>query len=214
LDAFAMLMMTKRFFILALCLLTGGCKSLFSPPPDQKVYDLAVPAFPAVEPVTYPGMVVVRAPSWLSYSVMQYRFDYLQPPTRETYAESRWVAQPSEMLQRYLVIALGADQNVRAGCQLRIELDEFLQTFTTPQQNDAVLMTRVDLVTTPGAPALARQRFVFRTPGGSADAAGGVKAHQQNAQKLAVDIREWLKSLNAADGELRRHCAWKESDFQ
>ncbi len=207
--------MIKRFlFLTAILLLSGGCTTLLSPPPKQKLYDLGAPPAPLRDTGASPGAIIVRGPSWLAYSAMQYRFDFIQPSSRELYTESSWVAQPVEMVQRYLVIALGADQNMRSGCQLRVELDEFAQAFATPQQSEAVLKARADLVTNPGEPALVRRSFEVRMPAARADAAAGVAAHQQGVHQLAVEIKDWLQSLNAAGGDLQRRCAWKESEIR
>ncbi len=188
--------------ISALVVFVSGCAGLVTAPAAFTLYDLG-PVAPIQRdtPKIVPGMVEVRAPTWLANGAMQYRLDYRSPASRETYAESRWVGHPAEMLQR-LVGAQFSNGSVPAGqCRLRIELDEFIQSFASAQVSNAELRARVSLVAPRDESTLATRTFVIDTPAPSPDAAGGVVAHRNGARQFITDLGIWLDAL---DGEQAR----------
>lgn len=186
----------------AMMVLVSGCAGLVTAPAAFTLYDLG-PLVPVRRdtPKILPGMVEVRAPTWLANGAMQYRLDYRSPASRETYAETRWVGHPAEMLQR-LVGAQYSNGSAPAGqCRLRIELDEFIQSFSNAQDSNAELRARVSLIAPRDESMLATRTFVIDTPAPSPDAAGGVVAHRNGARQFISQLGDWLDAL---DGEQAR----------
>ena len=87
-------------------------------------------------------------PSWLDTPQLQYRLLFADATRRRSYAESRWVAPPGELLEAALRRQLMGDGNAPAngGCMLRVDLDELLQVFHTPQRSDGLIELQVSLV--------------------------------------------------------------------
>ncbi|AKU11939.1 putative lipoprotein [Azoarcus sp. CIB] len=133
---------------------------------------------------------------------MQYRLDYRQPAQRQVFAESRWAAPPSEMLQRRLLQALLAPSATSGGCRLRLEVDEFTQAFEAPAASTAVIVARAEVLPPRGENALARRMFELREPASSADAKGGVTAFRKAGERLTTEIAGWM--AESAVGACRR----------
>lgn len=180
----------------------SGCAGLVTPPTAFTLYDLGpVTSRPGSEPAIVPGIVEVKAPTWLASNAMQYRLDYRSPASREAFAENRWVGHPAEMLQR-LVGASFSDGAVTSGsCRLRIELDEFIQSFDSAERSDTELRARVSLVAPRDELTLATRGFVVKTRATSADAPGGVVAHREGTQQFITAVTDWLETLDREQAE-------------
>lgn len=152
-------------------------------------YDLgsvAVAWQPAVLPV---AAVHVAAPSWLATPAIQYRLLYADGLRRQAYAESRWAAPPAELIER----ALGRQTPTAAsGCRLRLELDELVQVFDSPQQSRVLLELRASLTPLRGDAVLAQKAFAVTQAAAAADARGGVAAAATALQTLAGEMAAWL----------------------
>jgi len=193
--------MTKRWkrpVLVAVGLVLGGCGNLGVPAARFAFFDLGI-----AEPVTPPlplTRVEVRAPSWLSTGAMQYRIDYRQPAQREAYSETRWVAEPAEMLRLALDRALVPDSSSSGGkCRLRLELDEFVQVFETAHDSHAIIIARPVLIAPRSDDVVVQNTFVIREPAPTPDAAGGVIAHRRAAGRLAHGISVWIAGLDPAN---------------
>lgn len=184
----------------ALVLILAGCGNLGTPAPRYEFFDLGLgdPVRSALH--VAPERIVVRAPSWLSGAAMQYRMDYQQPTSRQVYSESRWVAEPAEMLRLSLDRALNPDGTVQGECQLLVELDEFVQVFEAPQTSYAQLTARASLLAPRTDAAFARRSFVVREPSPTADAEGGVLAHRRATERLAEGLSSWLSGRDMGEG--------------
>jgi cholesterol transport system auxiliary component len=195
-------MITKRRnrrITLMLALLVAGCGNLGTPAPRFAFFELGLAA-PADPPVQLaPARIDVRAPSWLSTGAMQYRFDYRSPAQREAYSETRWVAEPAEMLRLSLEHALRANPVAEGECRLRIELDDFVQVFETARDSHANVVARVALLAPRTETELARHTFVIHEAAPTPDAPGGVTAHRHAAQRLANEVSTWLAGLDPAN---------------
>lgn len=149
--------------------------------------------------------VDVHAPSWLDTPALQYRATYASDARRLSYAESRWVAQPAEllqsMLQRRLVVSTAnATGN---GCRLSIDLDEFVQSFDKPASSSVQLDVRASVLQAAGVVPLARQSFSIARPTTTADAPGAIAAFGAAAESLTVALRDWLDSPAVQEAALR-----------
>ncbi|NMG14214.1 ABC-type transport auxiliary lipoprotein family protein [Aromatoleum bremense] len=182
--------------VLALAAALGGCGNLGVPAERFTFFDLglAEPVEPALE--FPPARVEVRAPSWLSTGAMQYRIDYRQPAQREAYSETRWVAEPAEMLRVALDRALTANRSADGECRLHVELDEFVQVFDSEQSSHAKIVARAALLVPRSDAELSHRTLVVSEPAPTPDAAGGVIAFRRAVQRLAYDVSIWLASLD------------------
>lgn len=202
--------MPRYVFFAIVVTALSGCAGLVTPPTAFTTYDLGGVSNEANgAPAIVPAIVEVRAPSWLSSAAMQYRIDYSAPASREVFAESRWAGHPSEMLQRQVSTRLATDAPGAGSCRLRVDLDEFVQSFASPEQSRTELIARVALITPRDEFTLARQTFVVRVDAPSADARGGVAAHRDGARKFGNQIVEWLNTLDDGQGRglnIRQRC--------
>ncbi len=192
--------MIRHLLAATAVVLLSACAGIVTPPASFTIYDLELPAAAtrSVGKGLTPVSIEVRAPSWLSSSAMQYRLDFRQPSSREVFAESRWAGHPSEMLQRQLVASLGTTGGGNGLCRLRIDLDEFIQSFETLETSASELIVRANLLAPRDEAVLARERFVIVTPAVTADAAGGVLAHRRGTNQLTESLRVWLDTLDGS----------------
>ena len=176
-----------------------GCSGLVSRPAPYVTYDLGIAAADGEAPRLAPASLDVRAPSWLASSAMQYRLDYRQPASRDSYAESRWAGHPSEMLRHVLNGELQVGLASAYGCRLRLELEEFTQVFESEERAHALVAVQARLIAPREELTLATHRFAIRTPANAPDARGGVDAHRSGVRVLAEALRNWLDALDADD---------------
>ncbi|ADH86199.1 ABC-type transport auxiliary lipoprotein family protein [Desulfurivibrio alkaliphilus] len=219
--------------LLVVLLWISGCGLVAEPPPAPAYYELRLP-LPQDEPLANTvrvgqagPRVEVLVPSWLRSRTMQYRLAYRDDGElrRREYRESRWVAEPGEMiarsLERYFANGRltaegdrpeGAEwpepQALAAGlelCRLRLTLDEFVQIFQTASDSHTLLEVRAELIS-PAGTAASRRKFAFRQQAPSPDAFGGVVAHRRGLQQLAEALQGWL------EGEEVREALAKAAD--
>ncbi len=183
----------------ALCLVLalGACSGLALRPAPMAVYDLGITSGQSLPPELAPAQLILSTAPWLSPTAMQYRLSWLDPDRRRTYAESRWVSAPADMLG----LALDRGLMVGAGgqpCRLRVELDEFVQVFDSSTQSHVEVIVRVALLPARSQLPVARAEFRIEEAAPSADAAGGVSAHRSAAGRLVHEISTWLVALDRA----------------
>lgn len=143
--------------------------------------------------------VDVVAPTWLDAPAMQYRLAYADPARRASFAESRWVAPPPELLEQALRKSMISSElrSAPAGCRLRIEMDEFVQVFDTPQSSRGVIELRASMLASRADAPIARKTFHASRPAPTADARGGVAALAGATGDVTGAIRDWLVTLSA-----------------
>lgn len=155
-------------------------------------------------PITAPlwlGNLELSAPSWLDSRAMQYRLES-EPARRQSFAENRWAATPAELLSAALRRQLGVSG---AGCRLKLELDEWIQTFDAAGQSRAQLAVRASLMAAKGDAVLARQSWLKEQPAGR-DPRQGVAAFAALERTLAADLALWLASQEKAQKDLSARC--------
>jgi cholesterol transport system auxiliary component len=181
-----------------LAVLLAGCVGTGGSPPPVAVYDLGPPASAQPVAVGYPvRSVAVDAPSWLDSTAMHYRLLYADPARLASYGESRWAARPAELLEQTLRRAVGeGGQGAGPGCRLAVDLDEFVQSFRTSAESEAVIELRARLLPPRGEGTLAAKSFSIARPASAADARAGVAAFRAGAQELSAAVRDWLAALD------------------
>jgi len=197
----------RAVLLLPMVLLLSACFGGTGARPNPATHDLS-----SAQPEADSGragllrQVEVQSPPWLDTTAMQYRLSYADRTRREAYAASRWAAPPSRLLEQKLTRRLlgdaGSIQVQAGGCRLRVDLDEFVQDFTKPENSQAIIEARVTLLAPPSDSFLARQHFRVVQPAGL-DARSGVVALEAAARQLGDEIENWLRQRSS---ETLKHC--------
>lgn len=147
--------------------------------------------------------VEVESPSWLDGQAMQYRLAYADKLQRESYAESRWVAPPGQLLEQVLrrAVLSGESAAGAGGCRLRITLDEFLHFFEQPTASFGLVEARAVVLAPRNDMPLARRSFSLRQPAPTQDARGGVAALSGAVERLTGEVGDWLAALDRAEAQ-------------
>jgi cholesterol transport system auxiliary component len=194
----AILKILSSFLALAL---VAGCASKVDAPTQ---YDLgllppaaatAAPALPAV------SVADVNAPAWLDNNMMYFRLAYANQLQPRPYAASRWTMPPAQLFQQRLKSRLAqAGGTVLAMSDaalniplLRIDMDDFTQTFDTPAHSLATLQVRASLFN--GRTLLAQKSFSRQAATPSADAAGAASAFVAANDGVIDDLMSWLATV-------------------
>lgn len=178
----------KRIAIALLALLAAGCAG--TKEATVRTYDFGLEAPAASLSGLRPGSVRASAP--FDTTDMLYRLAFRNPAELLAFAESRWAATPSVLLQRRF---MRASTGVSAPCSLDFELSELSQAFTSPAESEVVLEGRAILVQ---GTRRAGER-VFRSVAGGAggSAVDGVRATTRAADKLIADVAAWSATVSA-----------------
>jgi cholesterol transport system auxiliary component len=188
-------MMMRMGLVVAAALFLGGCVPSNVRQTEAAVFDIGAPGGGWSAPSL--RNLDVAAPSWLGTAAMHYRLAYSEGTRRRAYADSRWAAPPAELLERALrrrAVAAGVEPML--ACRLRIELDEFVQAFDTPQSSRVVIAVRARLVSRFEQPLLGRS-FGVERPAGS-DARGGVAATSAAVEDLGSQLAAWVAAEKSA----------------
>lgn len=176
------------------CLLAACVGGGMSPRAPSVRFDLGpLPAVP--ESKVLAGIRLdVRAASWLDSTVMSYRLMYADPAERRSYRDSRWVAQPAELIASRLGRVLGgaivSDGGLAGACLLHAQLDEFIHSYDTPDSGRAIIKAR--LLLSAGRSGRVSRAFHIDQPAHGANAAAGVNALGLASDRLAREIAVWL----------------------
>lgn len=149
----------------------------------------------------------IQAPAWLNTPAMQYRLAYAEPERRYSFAESRWVAPPAELLEQVLrrQEVVRRSRYEAEGCQLHLALDEFVQTFDAPGSSRALIEIRATLLAPRGV-RLVAQRTFSQAPAAGGDAKSGVAGFVVAARGLGAELNGWLNGLQRDTPELMARC--------
>jgi cholesterol transport system auxiliary component len=142
------------------------------------------------------------APDWLESTAIPYRFLDREPQVLHTYASSRWLAPPNQLLTFRLKRALGGGGGVvgttdavRAGCVLRVALEDFHQEFESAQASRVVVRARVSLVANDGKALVGQKSLAFTRNAATADVQGAVSALAAGGDDLVGGIVRWLAGI-------------------
>ena len=185
----------KRIFILLLLL--GGCATGARNSPPLTVYDFGLPAvrLPAAEAWSRVTLDV-RSPSWFDSLNIDYRLAYDDPLKQREYADSRWAGAPGVLLGQRLRQQLGTvNDSASTACLLRVDLLEFSQVFSSPQQSHALVQGSVQLFDAKRR-LLAERQLAIERPAPGADAASGVKALVAASNDFGVQLANWLDGVD------------------
>jgi len=141
----------------------------------------------------------ISAPSWLDGYGIVYRLSYENSARPQAYASSRWVAPPAALLTQRLRgrfasgaggIVTSAD-GARAEYALRIELEDFSQSFAAANASRVSLRARASLVRLADRLLVAQRVFSVDRAAPTPDARGAVVALGEASDELVESLVEW-----------------------
>lgn len=198
-----------RLIALAAALLLAGCASQKGEPTTQfdfgPAMPLAAPAAAQAQPTAPIGAIVVTditGSSALESERMFYRLSYADALQARTYANSRWTANPLQMMTQRMKTRIAqsgakvlSETDASNGVPiLRIDVDEFVHNFSGVAQSEGQVALRASVFQ--GHVLVDQRSFARSTAAGSLDAAGGARALAASTDAIAADIVAWLGTLN------------------
>lgn len=156
---------------------------------------VAAPRLPAL------SVAEVNAPAWLDSPLMFFRLNYANDQQPRAYANSRWTMAPTQLFGQRLKsrlaqaggIVLPATDGAANVPLLRVEADDFTQTFDSPAHSSAQIALRATVFN--ARTMTAQKTFVKQVAAPSADAAGGARALAEASDALIADMIAWLAAL-------------------
>ncbi|KGF79240.1 ABC transporter [Massilia sp. JS1662] len=187
----------------ALALILSGCASQKGQPTTQFDFGPATSAQTQAQGML--GAVVVTdvtGSSALDNERMFYRLSYADPLQARTYANSRWTANPLQLLTQRFKTRLAqsgarvlSETDAASGIPLlRIDVDEFIHDFGGVSQSTGIVAVRASVFQ--GHTLVDQRSFRQAVAAPSADAAGGARALAASTDAVAADIVAWLGTLN------------------
>ena len=197
-------------------LLSLGACALPDKPMRPSVYDFGAGTTSAAWAQTIlPASVAladVEANVALDSTAVLYRLGYADAQQLRPYATARWSMVPALLLQQRLRERLGTQGVVLKPAQagmlrgneessswlLSIELEEFSQLFSSPQDSVGLLRLRatVTRATVQGDKLLGQRSFSVQRPAPQADVGGGVRALTAASDAAVDEVLQWLGTLH------------------
>jgi cholesterol transport system auxiliary component len=201
-------LLKHRLIVLAAAaFLLAGCASQKVEPTTQFDFGPATPlsAAPAQTAVSPVGAIVVTdvtGSSALDSERMFYRLSYADALQARSYANSRWTANPLQMMTQRLKTRIAqsgakvlSETDASNGIPiLRVDVDEFTHNFSSAAQSEGQVALRASVFR--GHVLVDQRSFARSTAAGSADAAGGARALAASTDAIAADIVAWLGTLD------------------
>lgn len=191
------------FAKMVIAMMLGGCTLT---PPSQQLsarYDLGpLPRYEHASPQLSATLMLpeVTAPSWLDGRGIVYRLAYDEPARLQTYSRSQWKAPPQALLSQRLRARFSAaarngivtgDDGARAGYALRVDLEDFSQTFSAPGASGVTVRARASLINSAQRALAAQRVFSVERPAPSPDARGAVTALARASDELIEELLGW-----------------------
>ena len=205
----ATLLKHRLIALAAAALLLAGCASQKGEPTTQFDFGPAMPSASQAQAQTQAaapiGAIVVTditGSSALENERMFYRLSYADALQARSYANSRWTANPLQMMTQRMKTRIAqsgakvlSETDASNGVPiLRIDVDEFIHNFSGAAQSEGQVALRASVFQ--GHVLVDQRSFARTTPAGSADAAGGARALAASTDAIAADILAWLGTLN------------------
>jgi cholesterol transport system auxiliary component len=164
-------------------------------------YDLGPPPmYPKSIPAISGTVLIppVRAPAWLDETEIVYRLLYEDSSRPQPYTMSRWAAEPASLLtdrlrRRFAAASQGVitpGYSASSDYTLRVELDDFSQRFSGPENSRGTLRARASLLSTRDRKLLAQREFDVERDS-APNAAGAVKALSEATDAFLEDLVKW-----------------------
>jgi cholesterol transport system auxiliary component len=175
-----------------------GCANLIpdlvpQPPPPPRSYDFGPVSDGRPAQLPFPVRLGdVQTPSWLQSPDLLYRRLDEQPGAVRAYAQSRWVAPPSELLAHRLshVLADAIPEDAGRDAVLGMELLSFEQVFSAPDDAYVGVHARATLDHADGWSV--QRRFSIRRAS-APNVHGATRELPAAADELIEEIVAWLR---------------------
>ena len=188
--------------IVLLGALANGCALGPPPPPAPERFDLGPPRALVERGAVIPATLLlpeVSAPAWLDGTGIVYRLSYDNAARPQAYANSRWLSPPAALLTQRLRGRLAAAANgVTTGYEgaqsdyaLRVDLEDFSQSFTAPNASRVTMRARASLVRLADRTLMAQRVFQDERPAPSSDARGAAAALAGASDEVIERVTEW-----------------------
>jgi cholesterol transport system auxiliary component len=192
----------KKLLSIWFALLLAGCA--VARPESPELFDLGPlrPAqgttLPALAPVS---IAEIGVPTWLDRPLMFYRLNYANDQQAHTYAHSRWVMPPAQLIAQRLKAriaqaggaALSASDGALGVPVLRIDVDDFTQVFEAPGRSVGKVVLRTSAFD--GQQLIAQKTFSRQAPAPTPDAEGGARAMARASDDAIADMVRWVATL-------------------
>lgn len=140
----------------------------------------------------------VNASPWLDSTGIQYRLVYQDASRPETYAHNRWAVTPALMLtERLRARFAGASRGVvsaqdgaKADYVLRIELEDFSQSFDSAQSSSGAVRVRASLIDLSTRALQAQRTFSAQRPA-APNAPGAAQALAAAGDAVVEELLLW-----------------------
>jgi cholesterol transport system auxiliary component len=181
---------------LLLLSLLGGCIG-GKPKPAPAVYDFGLELAPETPADAKVRIDAITAAEPLNSNRIRYRLNYQNPAQVFTYTESRWAAQPAELLMAKT--RGSAAMSGKSSCVLQLQLEAFDHVFDSPTASFGVVQLNAVLKDKSPRKLLAHKQFHEQATAASADARGGAMALNQASTAALAKAIDWAGKAAAAD---------------
>lgn len=188
----------NAFVTMLAAALLSSCATTLPPPTRYDFGSLRPLAADKPAPLPATRVADMGAPAWLDGDLMRFRLAYANEQQMRAYSASRWVMPPAQLFSQRLKsrlaeadgIVLPATDGGNASLLLRLELDDFIQTFDSKAHSWVRVATRASLYS--GRTLLQQKTFVRDLPAPTPDAAGGARALAEASDAVIGDMMSWL----------------------
>lgn len=194
---------SMRIVFLLTATLLASCSS--SKPMQQ--LDFGAPAMDVTPGPTRTLNIVlahIEVPANLDGNAMLYRLAYDNAQALQAYANSNWSVPPAQLLAQQLkrmgegrgINIVNQQDGVKNLPQLRLELIEFSQVFSSAEQSQATVIFRASLVNKNNL--IAQRLFSGKAPAG-ANAQSGARAMYIATQDALQQLIVWINASDFSD---------------
>lgn len=196
-----------RKFVQSLLLVTTALLASCSSSRPMQQLDFGTPAMDVTPGPTRTLNIVlanIEVPANLDGNAMLYRLAYDNAQALQAYANSNWSMPPAQLLAQRLkymgesrgVNIVNQQDGVKNLPQLRLELIEFSQVFSSAEQSQATVIFRASLVNKNN---LIAQRLFSGKAAAGANAQSGARAMLIASQDALQQLIVWINASDFSD---------------
>ncbi len=191
----------KYLFLLIFLSTVSGCSLGPEKRDPPAVFDLGpprhAPAAPRVSNATW-LIPAVSASPWLDSHNIVYRLNYRDAGRAEAYAQNRWAMSPALLLTerirgRFAEVTRGVvttQDGAKADVSLRVELDDFSQSFDAANSSKVTVRLRASLIGLDTRALLAQRTFSVERPA-APNAPGAAQALAAASDAIVEELVAW-----------------------